>query len=156
MTFGVNVELADPRGVVGKMHVLTRAAHDLRPFFEQIEGLVYAHFKSWLGSSGSGTWKPLSKSYAAWKAVHYPGTQILEREGRLFASLEPGSGADIIREISSTEARWGTRVPYAVVHQRSKRPQLPVRRVVLLTSELRLQFLAEARTYLVESLARAA
>lgn len=39
------------------------------------------------GAYGSGGWAPLSPTYGAWKAVHYPGKPILERTGLLKESL---------------------------------------------------------------------
>lgn len=39
------------------------------------------------GGYGSGGWPALSPLYAAWKAAHYPGKPILEREGDLKDSL---------------------------------------------------------------------
>lgn len=39
------------------------------------------------GRAASGGWPALSPDYAAWKARHYPGKPILEREGDLKASL---------------------------------------------------------------------
>lgn len=34
-----------------------------------------------------GGWPALSARYAAWKASHYPGKKILQRQGKLLASL---------------------------------------------------------------------
>lgn len=39
------------------------------------------------GRAASGGWPALSPTYAAWKARHYPGKPILEREGDLKRSL---------------------------------------------------------------------
>lgn len=151
MSIGAELELSDSRGVVGHLDPIALKASDFRPLFQRFQVAVYEHFNSWLDSEGSGTWKPLDKDYAAWKAMHFPGTSILERNGDLFQSLRDPGAVDAVAEIGPSEARWGTRVlshkgfPYAWAHHDSRRATLPKRRVVLLTSQLRVRFLEEAR-----------
>jgi hypothetical protein len=49
------------------------------------------------GRRGSGGWAPLSPRYARWKATHYPGKPILQREGDLVGSLtERPLGIEVI------------------------------------------------------------
>jgi len=40
------------------------------------------------GRFGAGHWAPLSPDYEAWKNRHFPGMPILQRTGKLKASLE--------------------------------------------------------------------
>jgi hypothetical protein len=49
------------------------------------------------GKRGSGGWPALSPNYARWKAAHYPGKPILQREGDLIESLtERPLGVEVI------------------------------------------------------------
>lgn len=69
------------------------------------------------GVGDAGKWAALSARYAAWKAQRYPGKPILQRTGRLVESLT-GNKSDSIVEAKPDELIFGTRVPYAVHHQR--------------------------------------
>lgn len=65
----------------------------------------------------SGSWAPLSVSYAKWKAAHFPGKPILQRTGALKAALT-GPGANARRDISGNTLSFGTTgLPYASFHQ---------------------------------------
>lgn len=88
----------------------------------------------------SGGWAPLSPSYAAWKAKHYPNRGLLVRTERLKRSLRfvarPGfiaePGPDTIVEAGPRTFVFGTRVPYARHHQRPTGSRPPRRRVLFL------------------------
>src|SRR3990172_9586013 len=97
--------------------------------FKEIED---KQFKS-EGSYGSGGWMPLSSNYAEWKAKHYPGTKILERTGRLWASLASKT-SDTIRDIKKLEMTVGTSSKYAIFHQRGTR-KMPMRKIINLTED---------------------
>ena len=59
-------------------------------------------------------WPDLKPTYAAWKARHFPGTKILQRQRRLRNSLMPGAtGRDTVLQVRPLEAKVGTNVPYA-------------------------------------------
>jgi len=75
----------------------------------------------------SGAWAPLSVSYAAWKAAHYPGAPKLVATGTLRAALT-GPSANALRSVGGDTLSFGTRgVPYASLHQTGtgKMPQRP-------------------------------
>ena len=100
------------------------------PIHNIFKTFIKAHFTSEGGYSGE-KWAPLNPTYAAWKAKHYPGRGILQREGRLFDSLQ-GSGGDSIIRVTPTGAEFGTKVPYAVYHQAEDRGKAPFpRRAVI-------------------------
>jgi len=65
----------------------------------------------------SGSWAPLSISYAKWKAANFPGKPILERTGKLRVALT-GPGSNARRDVSGNELTFGTiGLPYASFHQ---------------------------------------
>ena len=100
------------------------------PVYNIFKTFIKAHFSSEGGYSGE-QWAPLSPTYAAWKAKHYPGRGILQREGRLYNSLSAQSGDTIFR-VTPTSAEFGTKVPYAVYHQAEDRGAAPFpRRAVI-------------------------
>jgi hypothetical protein len=81
------------------------------------------------GRFSQGTWRPLSDRYAAWKARHFPGARILEREGTLRESLRwtgSGLGPGGIWEVTAQHVRFGTSVPYATHHMKGT-PTMPAR-----------------------------
>lgn len=66
----------------------------------------------------SGSWAPLSVSYAAWKEAHYPGQPTLVRTGALRLALTDSSSINARREVTSDSLSFGTRgIPYATAHQ---------------------------------------
>lgn len=79
------------------------------------------------GAYGSGGWPALSPKYAAWKARHYPGKPILEREGDLRASLtERPFGIEVIEPGFMV---LGSGIDYGRFHQAGA-GRLPQRRPV--------------------------
>lgn len=66
----------------------------------------------------SGSWAPLSASYAAWKEVHYPGQPKLVLTGAMRAALTESNAPGALREVSGDSLAYGTKgVPYASYHQ---------------------------------------
>lgn len=74
------------------------------------------------GVGDSGQWAALSPRYAAWKRRHYPGKTILRRTDRLIESLT-GNKLDSIVNLRPDHLEFGTRVPYAIFHQRGSGKQ---------------------------------
>lgn len=81
----------------------------------------------WFGSAGGGTWQPLSPTYAAWKAVHFPGKPILVRGGEgsedLKGSLTEPDRAKIFA--SDHMLILGSDVSYARYHTEKRPPLIP-------------------------------
>lgn len=76
----------------------------------------------------SPKWPPLSKRYAAWKQLKYPGRPILVRDTRLFQNAITGSVVDLQMGSGRTgfKLQWnapvgttkkGGRDPYGILHQ---------------------------------------
>lgn len=116
--------------------VLAEGITDFRPVWPEIELQFFRaeleQFSS-IGARGGSQWAPLSKGYAKWKAKKYPGKPILQRTGRLLRSLSVIGGADSVHEAEPLSLTLGTRVPYAIHHQRggkrlSQRPPLQLTR----------------------------
>lgn len=104
---------------------------DFRPIWPNVAGEIYAinqeQFDSEGGKGASGKWAALSPAYKKWKEINYPGQPILQREGRLVASLTDPEAADAIYQPGKDELVIGTRVPYATAHQRGGR--MPQRQI---------------------------
>jgi phage gpG-like protein len=88
------------------------------------------------GQMGRGALGAEHQSYAAWKARHYPGKKILEREGYLKGSLtNSGIGAAwTINEPEKLRVTVGTKLGYAAYHQTGT-PNMPRRRPIDLTEK---------------------
>jgi phage gpG-like protein len=112
---------------------------DARPAFDEIiNQLQRAETQQFAseGDYGSAGWAPLSPAYAAAKARHYPGKPILERSGRLVASLTQPVGGDAVRVSEPALMIFGTSVPYAKYHQKGT-TKMPRRRPVELPESVR-------------------
>lgn len=108
-------------------------AEDATPAWEAIaDRFVHVERRQFAteGKSSSGGWAPLSPKYAAWKAQHYPGKPILQREGHLVRSLTRRPLG--VERIEPQEAWLGSDIDYGAFHQRGA-GNLPRRRPVELT-----------------------
>jgi len=79
-------------------------------------------------------WAPLSPRYAAWKARHFPGKKILQREGHLISSLTGGPG--MIWAERPMSMAYGSALPYFPPHQLGGH-NMPQRQMVQVTEEVR-------------------
>lgn len=125
---------------------------DLRPVWEVLAGrfaIVEGRQFATEGRYGSGGWAPLSERYGAWKARHYPGKPILQREGDLIASLTRRPFG--IEVIETDRAIFGSDVEYGLHHQRGGtvdgRP--PQRRPVELPERERVEWIRLIQRYVV-------
>jgi phage gpG-like protein len=129
------------RVLAGLSAIRTRV-QDLTPFWRDVFapyyfGLVQEGFDLEADVERKQGWEPLSPTYAAWKAKHFPNTTILVREGRLRESVRwDGAqlGPDGVFLPSPQSVVVGTNVPYGRYHQRGTdrmpaRPFLPTPRV---------------------------
>jgi len=103
-----------------RLAAMTTAAENLTPAWREIvkvlERMVDVNFTT-EGSFSRAPWPPLSPRYAEWKARHYPGRRMLRRTDELYESLVR-RGKGHVEIITPTALVWGTRVPYAIYHQR--------------------------------------
>lgn len=134
-------EISGDRQIERDLLRLGDRAGDVSPAFDRIVDLwadETARQFDTEGQHGSGGWQPLSESYAAWKARHYPGRRILERSFALEDSLTNRGDPNMIVQIAPQELAWGTRIAYAGAHQNpSPGSRLPRRRPVEFTEAAR-------------------
>lgn len=97
------------------------------------------------GAFGSGGWAPLSPAYARWKAAHYPGQPILQREGDLVASLTEGPAVAVLEPQLLV---LGSDVEYGHYHQAGA-GHLPRRRPVEFTEAERREWVKVIQRYIV-------
>lgn len=97
--------------------VLDVAKHILPKLLPVLEVETAKQFEAEGEGPQSGSWAPLSVSYAKWKEAHFPGKPILERSSALRQALT-GPGAHARRDISGQSLTFGTiALPYASFHQ---------------------------------------
>lgn len=124
---------------------LADRARDLTPAWDVLEERFTGYEARWFSSQGDGTWPQLSKGYAEWKARHFPGKPILQREGELLASVTKPDIA--VKEPSY--AIFGTAVEYAQYHQKGA-GRLPRRRVIDLDDEEKREWVRVVQRFLIE------
>lgn len=92
------------------------AAENISPAFPEMEAafrqMESAAFLTEGATTATGSWRPLSAKYAAWKRARFPGKTILRRTDRLFHSLvRRGPGSYV--ESSPKRLVIGTSIEYA-------------------------------------------
>lgn len=79
------------------------------------------------GSEGrKNKWAALSPAYAKWKAAHFPGKSILQRQGPLVTSLTRKGAAGSVYEEKPLSLTLGSSIGYAGAHQKG-RGRMPAR-----------------------------
>lgn len=68
------------------LRLMAKNVTDFRPYWPRIEEAIRDDEERRFATSDGGTWKPLTRRHAKWKAAH-GGGRILELEGGLKASL---------------------------------------------------------------------
>lgn len=138
---------ADVERALAQLGKVRSAMGDQRPIFaEVVEPEFYRMQADRFDTEGGGDhWQRLSVTYAAWKARHFPGRRVLEREGLLKESLTRRGGRFQVRRLSGRELVIGTRHPAALFHQQGAR-RMPKRQIINLTAadQRRIQGLIEA------------
>jgi phage gpG-like protein len=129
----IDVVLKGDDDLLAVIQAMRNRCGDLRPFWGSI-ATVFSDREEYLFSSGgAGAWPALSDKYAAWKAKHFPGMPILNREQSLKESLTPKFGkgnAFTVYEERPASLTIGTSHPYAVYHhegiggKKTKRPPI--------------------------------
>lgn len=125
---------------------------DWRPIWPVFGDNFYAHLKSVFsteGEAGAGKWAPLSEKYAAWKARRYPGRPILQRTGRLEASLTDRHAEGARYEATPKSLTIGSTVKYGIFHQTGG-DHLPQRKEIALPEPVKRELMRIAQMYLVQ------
>lgn len=115
------------RGLAG----IDIAVNDLRPAWEQISKDFWEEQKGIFDAEGAfagrNKWTELSEKYRQWKEIKYPGKPILQRTGKLYASLT-GKNEGSIFNMEPLEMSIGSNVAYGIYHQsRKPRKKIPRR-----------------------------
>ena len=122
---------------------------DARPLWEELaDKFARAEVRQFNseGGYGSGGWPALSPRYAAWKAHHYPGKPILEREGALRKSLTKRPfGVEVIEPGFMVV---GSGIDYGKYHQAGA-GRLPRRRPVELPESTRRSWIRLIQRFIV-------
>ena len=129
---------------------------DLRPIFRDIASDFLIHMKRVFSMEGAvdekSRWVPLAQWYEAYKRLKYPGTKILHLTGRLESSLTEKASPDNVTELRPLEMKIGTKVPYALKHQRGY--GLPQRKIIDLTVRQRKRWTSIAHQYVYSEAVR--
>ena len=99
----VEVFLRDP---------ITECKAELTQWFRDVEARAFTS----QGATTTRQWRELEPRYRQWKKRRFPGRTILERTGRLRASLQVQT-SDSIVESTPRRLVLGTSVEYARFHQ---------------------------------------
>lgn len=129
---------------------------DYRPIWPVIEDDFYAQEKAQfasVGAEGGAQWAELKPEYAAWKEVHYPGTQILHRAGALESSLTSPNDPNTVRIEERKTLTLGTRIPYALFHQVGT-SRMPARPEILMPEAFKRAVMHHVQVYLVQMATR--
>ncbi len=124
---------------------------DLRKPFSMMADEFFESMANVFSAEGAfeerSRWQELSPAYAKWKARHFPGRKILERTGRMKRSLTTKGGPDNVLEITPKSLSVGTRVPYAMYHQKGT-SRMPMRKIIELTNAQKRRWVRIMHTYM--------
>lgn len=109
-----------------RFHTLGQGLKDFRFVWPAVSKFFYQIETEQFGGEGrSRRWATLSPAYGKWKAAHFPGKPILQREGPLVASLTRRTSGSIYEE-APLRLVLGSSIRYATAHQRG-RGKMPAR-----------------------------
>lgn len=112
----VTVQVTGDVELIAKYDAMARRNEAFQPVLTWARNELVKSFAENFSSNGLlvGGWAPLDPTYAAWKAVRFPGRPTLVQNGRLFKSLvADNAGASI----GPNEFVVGTNLRYAKFHQ---------------------------------------
>lgn len=128
-------------------------AVDASPAFVAIGELLIAETKEQFeseGRHGSGGWKPLKQSTVQEKKRHGFRPQILQRTGALLDSLTSRGDANMVFIVTRSGLTYGSKLPYAPVHQHPRPGNpLPRRRPLEFTEQTRREAVRILQRYLI-------
>jgi phage gpG-like protein len=126
---GFDIEAHGDETAARVLKGLGKRGADPRPVFQTIsEELQFAE-GAWFASHGRGAWPPLADRTLSYKASQGQPAAPLIATGALIRSLTVKRGSASRRTITPKQLRFGTRVPYAVFHQKARtgHSRLPAR-----------------------------
>lgn len=127
---------------------------DWSPVWEPIADAFYAMERRQFATEGGEgeQWQPLAPGYAEWKAAHFPAMPILQRTGRLYASLTDRNSPDAVFDGGPRYLTLGSKVPYGVYHQ-SREPRsshLPRRPEIVFSEQSKRALMRVMQMYAVQ------
>ncbi len=132
----------------------TEGITDWRKIWPVFGDSFYAFLKKQFeteGAEGLGQqWTELSAAYARWKQKRYPGTKILERTGKLKASLTSEKAEHAVFEPKAQSLTIGSDLPYALYHQTGTASGLPQRKEIVFTEPDKRELMRIAQMYLLQ------
>lgn len=139
----------DVKAAIKALRAIKALLADLRPAYRTIIEYLRKATERQFSSEGSRSgdpWQPLSRAYAEWKAIAYPGKPILRATDAMFKSLV-GKTTDSVERITKTYLTYGTRRKYARYHQKGG-GRLPKRKILAVTDADRREVKKLARLHL--------
>lgn len=147
-TFDLDFEVDGEKQLSRFFELALQRFDDFRPIFadwgEDFRRRQHSVFAGEGAFEGRSRWQELSPRYREWKEIRYPGRGILERTQRMRLSLTDKTHPDHVEEATQLELAIGTRVSYAIYHQRGG-AKLPQRKVIELTPPQKLDWVQIAR-----------
>ncbi len=117
----INLGVEGEKRLRAVLQVSIDAIDDMDPAWQRIRDDFAEEEKDWLDSEGRGSFRRLSPAYAARKAAKYGNKPILQRSGRLRASLTDPNDRDFVYRAERLRVVLGTKVRYARYHQKGTR-----------------------------------
>lgn len=145
-------EIAGDKQIERELLRVGRYAGDATPAFAAIGDLMIAETQKQFATEGhhaSGGWKPLKAATLDRKRRHGLRLQILQETGALMNSLTEKGDGNMIFEPSRNQLVFGSKLPYAEVHQnpRAGNP-LPRRRPLEFTEQTRREIVKTLQRYI--------
>lgn len=141
----LELEIAGEKQVSREILRVGKRATDMRPALNVIADFWMDETRQNFDSEGrhaSGGWKPLKPATLRRKQQKNLDPRILRATGALFKSLTVRRSRGSLLRVTKSELLYGSRLPYAAVHQRPRATNpLPRRRPVELTEAARRQTL---------------
>ena len=112
----ITIQVSGDTEAIAHYAAMVRRSEGFQPVLTWARAELLKSFSQNFTSNGLlvGGWRPLDPTYAAWKAVRFPGAPTLVQNGRLFKSLvADNAGASI----GPNEFVVGTNLRYAKFHQ---------------------------------------
>jgi phage gpG-like protein len=147
----ISFELLGKEKVVSILTSLKSRVKNLSPAFRSISDNFRETEKKTFDNQGRGkSWMPLSSTYAAWKAKHYPGRPIMVLTGDLKRSLT-SRDANHIERIRHQDMEIGTSDKKGIWHQKGT-SKMPARKLISPTASDKMEWVNIIRSYIVEKL----
>ena len=131
------------------LQAMLERLRDLRPAWRSVLAYLRRAMIGTFATQGQRIgqpWRPLSATYAKYKAVKFPGQPILRASDRMFGSLV-GSNNEAVEDVERQSLTYGTRTPYAKYHQRGT-PRMAKRRFLTVTETDRREIQAAVKAHL--------